>query len=109
MATSSTQGLYDSQETVNELTWIFPGEIAEKSMQRVAELAPEAEAIVVNGMPNFRDADGLPQRMVSLVDDLESQVERPIVSSDFALYWRVFKTLGVRPVETPGRLLSTLA
>ncbi|MDX1576617.1 MAG: hypothetical protein R3285_10515, partial [Kiloniellales bacterium] len=52
-------GLYDTQESVNEQVWIFPGEMAERSMLRVAELAPEAEAIVVNGMPNFRGDDGL--------------------------------------------------
>ena len=35
---------------------------------------PEADAIVVNGMPNFRRADGLPQRIaVSIETGLESQ------------------------------------
>lgn len=103
------QGLYDSQDDVNELTWIFPGEIAEKSMLRVAELAPDAEAIVVNGMPNFRDAEGLPRRMVSLARDLEGLVGKPIVASDLALYWRIFKTLAVAPAGDHGRLLSTLS
>ena len=102
-------GLYDSQETVNEQVWIFPGEIAQESMRRVAELAPDAEAIVVNGMPNFRGDDGLPRRVVSLVGDLEGQLGTPIVASDLALYWRIFKTLGVAPVGDHGRLLSTLA
>jgi hypothetical protein len=86
-------GLYDTQDRVNEQVWIFPGEMAERSMLRVAELAPDAEAVVVNGMPNFRGADGLPRRVVSLA----------------ALYWRIFKTLGVAPVGDHGRLLSTLA
>ncbi len=59
-------GLYETQEKVNDQHWIFPGEMAERSMLRVAELAPEADAVVVNGMPNFRRPDGLPQRMASL-------------------------------------------
>ena len=33
----------------------------------------------------------------------------PIVSSDTALYWRIFKTLGLAPTGSRGRLLSTLA
>ncbi len=103
------QGFYASQEEVNALTWIFPGELAEKSMAYVAEQAPEADAIVVNGMPNWRRADGLPQRALHLVDGLEAAIGKPIVSSDFALYWRIFKTLGVRPERCAGRLLSTLA
>ena len=59
-------GLYDAQEAVNAQHWIFPGEMAARSMRRTAERAPGAEAIVVNGMPNFRRADGLPQRIASI-------------------------------------------
>ena len=102
------QGFYPTQEEVNELTWIFPGELAEKSMQRVAEQAPDVDAIVVNGMPNFRNSAGLPQRMSSLEVDLEKSIGKPIVSSDSALYWRIFKTLGTAPVGEHGSLLSTL-
>ncbi|MFT5111643.1 MAG: maleate cis-trans isomerase [Parasphingorhabdus sp.] len=102
------QGFYKTQQEVNDLTWIFPGELAEKSMQYVAEQAPTAEAIVVNGMPNFRQPDGLPVRMVSIGKELEEAIDKPIVSSDFALYWRIFKTLGVRPEGEHGRLLSSL-
>ena len=68
-------------------------------MRRTAEQAPDADAIVVNGMPNFRRADGLPQRIASLAPELEALVGMPIVSSDFALYWRIFKTLGLAPTS----------
>lgn len=102
------QGHYATQEEVNEATWIFPGELAEKSMTYVAEQAPEADAIVVNGMPNFRRADGLPQRTLAYAPALEEKLGKPIVSSDFALYWRIFKTLGVAPEGDHGHLLNTL-
>ena len=36
------QGFYETQEEVNECTWIFPGDLAQKSMARVAESAPES-------------------------------------------------------------------
>ncbi len=101
-------GLYGTQAEVNALSWIFPGEMALRSMERVAERAPSADAYVINGMPNFRRRDGLPRRMVSLEAELEAVVGKPIVSSDSALYWRIFKTLGVAPTERRGRLLSTL-
>ncbi|MEM9762588.1 MAG: hypothetical protein AAF968_08785 [Pseudomonadota bacterium] len=105
-------GLYDSQDEVNALTWIFPGDMAARSMQRLAERAPEVDAFVVNGMPNFRRPDGLPARMVSLERELEALVGKPIVSSDTALYWRLFKTLGIAPPGNAdgahGRLLSSL-
>ena len=102
------QGFYDTDQEMNDCTWIFPGDLAQKSMLYVAEQAPDADAIVVNGMPNWRRADGLPQRTVSLVDEMESMTGKPLVSSDFALYWNMFKSLGVAPEQAPGRLLSTL-
>jgi len=103
------QGFYQTQEECNAQTWIFPGEMAEKSMLYVAEQAPGADAIVINGMPNWRREDGLPQRAISFVDGFESATGKPVVSSDFALYWRIFKTLGIAPTYSPGRLLSTLS
>ncbi|MDH3694923.1 MAG: hypothetical protein OER96_10175 [Gammaproteobacteria bacterium] len=102
------QGFYATQQEVNDLTWIFPGELAKKSMEYVAEQVPNAEAIVVNGMPNFRRADGLPQRIVSLEVELEAAINKTIVSSDIALYWRIFKTLEIAPTGQHGKLLSTL-
>lgn len=102
------QGFYSDQDMVNELNWIFPGELATKSMVYVSEQAPEADAIVVNGMPNFRRSDGLPQRIVSLETELEQTTGKAIVASDVALYWRIFKTLGLAPTGQHGRLLSTL-
>ena len=77
-------------------------------MLRVAELAPQAEAIVVNGMPNFRRSDGQPQRIVSVQTQLEALTGKPIVSSDSALYWRIFKTLDLVPTQPHGCLLSKL-
>ena len=103
------QGYYAAQQEVNDLTWIFPGDLAKKSMEYVAEQAPSAEAIVVNGMPNFRRADGLPQRIVSLEAELEAATNKIIVSSDTALYWRIFITLGLTPTGQRGKLLSTLS
>ena len=103
------QGFYKTQQEVNDLIWIFPGELARKSMQFVAEQAPEADAIVVNGMPNFRRSDGLPQRMISLENELEQSLGKPVVASDVALYWRVFKTLGISPTGEHGTLLSMLS
>ena len=38
----------------------------------------------------------------------EEAVGKPIVSSDAALYWRIYKSLGTAPVGSQGRLLSSL-
>jgi len=92
------QGLVATQDEVNEATWIFPGAFARQSFERVAERAPEADALVIPGMPNFRRADGLPLRPVSLLREIEDTLGKPIIAADCALYWNVFRTLGVAPV-----------
>lgn len=102
------QGLYATQDQVNAQTWIFPCEVATRSMEITLDRAGDVDAIVVNGMPNFRRADGLPQRMLHLTPALEAAVGKPIVSSDTALYWRIFKTLGLAPKDRHGMLMEGL-
>ncbi|MEM7209929.1 MAG: hypothetical protein AAF434_19065 [Pseudomonadota bacterium] len=103
------QGFFATQEESNDCNWVFPHAMAAQSMQYVAEQAPQADAIVVNGMCNFRRADtGLTERIVSLEVDLEAQIGKPIVASDTALYWRVFKSLRLAPKTPQGKLLSSL-
>ena len=102
------QGLVATQEAVNEATWIFPGDFARRSFEYVANQAPEADVLVSLGMPNFRRADGLPLRAVSVVKEIEEAIGKPIVSADTALYWNIFRTLGVAPMGDVPYLLSTL-
>ena len=101
-------GLVANQEEVNDATWIFPNDFAIRSFEYVAEQAPEADALVIIGMPNFRRADGLPQRPVSILREIEAAIGKPIIASDCALYWNVFRTLGVAPVGEQPHILASL-
>ena len=103
------QGWFKTQEEVNDCIWCFDGGLAEKSFEYVAEKAPNADAYLANGMSNYRRAsDGLAQRFVSLEVGLESMLGKPLITHDNALYWRMFKTLGIAPVTQQGQLLSSL-
>ena len=102
------QGFYATQEEVNACTWIFPHDLAMRSIERVAELAPEADAILVNGMPNWRDAQGIPKRALHHTARWEAAIGKPVIASDTALYWNIFRTLGTRPTGSRGRLLDSL-
>ena len=102
------QGWYDDQEVVNDATWIFPGELALKSCQYAVEQAPDVDAVLVNGMSNYRNADGLPQRFATLAAGIEAAIERPLIAADISLYWQIYRTLGVAPIGTQGSLLSSL-
>ena len=103
------QGWFETQEEVNARIWCFDGDLAEKSMAYVAEQAPNVDAYLANGMCNFRRAsDGLAQRFCSLEIGLEAMLGKPVITHDNALYWRIFKTLGLAPVTEQGSLLSSL-
>lgn len=101
-------GVFDDQQWVNDQHWIFPGEAAVESVVRTAEAAPDADIILINGMPNFRDADGLPRRALFWIEQMEAAVGKPVVSADVSLYWAIFRTVGVRPDHAPGTLLGGL-
>ena len=103
------QGWFETQEQLNDCIWCFDGDLAEKSMQYVAEQAPNADAYLANGMCNFRrESDGLARRWVHLEVELEQMLGKPVITHDNALHWRLFKTLGIAPVTQQGQLLSSL-
>lgn len=102
------QGFYPTQEAVNDLSWVFPGHLAAESIERTLEHAGEVDAVLVNGMPNFVNSDGIPERYVSLVADIEESTGVPILAADLTLYWQIYRTLGESPVGRQGLLLSTL-
>ncbi len=104
------QGWFESQEEVNERRWVFEGDLALKSFLYVAERAPEADAYLINGMCNFRSGPGgSPRRPLHLAAELEAALGKPVVGHDIALYWRVFRSLGLAPEgRRQGRLLDSL-
>ncbi len=103
------QGWFESQEEINACRWVFDGDLAFRSFEYVADQAPAADAYLINGMCNFRSGpNGLPQRSVHLARALEERLGKPVVGHDTALYWRVFKTLGLAPVTPQGQLLESL-
>ena len=103
------QGWFPSQEIVNDHRWVFDGDLALKSFEYVAEQAPDADAYLINGMCNFRSGpNGLPQRPLQLTETLEAALGKPVIGHDTALYWRVFKSLGLRPDVSRGTLLNSL-
>jgi maleate cis-trans isomerase len=104
------QGWFDTQEEINACIWCFDGDLARKSFQYVADKAPNVDAYLINGMCNFRGGpNGQAQRPLHLEVELEAMLGKPIISHDNALYWRIYKTLGIGPVSQQGSLLSSLS
>ena len=103
------QGWFDTQDQVNEKRWIFEGDLAEKSFAFVADQAPQADAYLINGVCNFRTGpNGLPQRPLHITPKLEKMLGKPVIGHDTALYWAIFRDLGINPVGHHGQLLGSL-
>lgn len=103
------QGWFGAQDEVNAKRWIFEGDLAERSFDYVAEQAPNADAYLINGMCNFRSGPGgLPERPLHLSHRLEARLGKPVIGHDIALYWRLFKALGIGPTTQQGQLLESL-
>jgi len=47
--------------------------------------------------------------MLQVVDTVEGETGKPLVASDFALYWAMLKHLGLPAAPGYGSLLSTLS
>jgi hypothetical protein len=103
------QGWFSAQAEVDRCVWCFDESLLWDSFDYVADKAPHVDAYLINGMSNYRrPSDGLAQRPVHHTEALESRLGRPVIGHDTALYWRVFKTLGIAPEITHGQLLSSL-
>ena len=103
------QGWFATQQEVDDCIWCFDEELIWKAFDYVADKAPQADAYLINGMSNYRrESDGIPQRPLHYTKELEEHLGKLVVGHDTALYWRVYKTLGLAPVSDHGRLLGSL-
>lgn len=104
------QGWFETQKEIDDAVWCFDADLAEKSFSYVADKAPNVDAYLINGMCNFRAGpNGQAMRPVSLTIGLEKTLGKPVIGHDTALYWRIFKTLGIGPITPQGSLLSSLS
>lgn len=103
------QGWFECQDDVDRCVWCFDEKLILASFDYVADKAPNVEAYLINGMCNFRrPGDGIAQRPVHYEVALETRLGSMVVGHDTALYWRVFKTLGLAPETKQGKLLRSL-
>ena len=103
------QGWFATQDAVDDCIWCFDEALLWQSFDYVAEKAPHVDAYLINGMSNYRrPSDGLARRPVHHTPALEDRLGKLVVGHDTALYWRLFKTIGVAPEGAHGKLLSSL-
>ncbi len=83
---------------LDPMGWQTPRWAVEESLRRVAEKAPEVDALVVSG-------GGM--RLLDIADGMEHELGKAVVGGDISLYRGILKRLGVtKPVTGHGRLLQ---
>ncbi len=92
---------HEEKLRIEEATfWDYPDNIMFQAGVDAHQRAPMADAIVQTGA-GFR--------MMQVVDAVEGATGKPVVGSDFALYWVMLKYLGLPAAPGYGHLLSTLS
>jgi len=96
-----SQGLYTSQEEIDRaLVRRSPMSYTYKAARMVAAHAPAAECIVVSG-------GGV--TTMDILEPLEHDLGKPVISSLAAQFWEIFARLGVgEPITGRGSLLASL-
>ena len=98
------QGIVSSHEEKlrieAETLWDYPKHIMVAAAVDAYKRAPTADAIVQTGA-GFR--------MLQVVDTVEGETGKPVVASDFSVYWAMLKYLGLPAASGYGYLLSTLS
>lgn len=91
------QGLFPTHDDAFEASFAgFEADVIIRSIEQVAQRHPDAECIVV---------PGLPCRFLHAVAALEGNIEKPVVSY-YAIWWRCLTRLGLGANNRLGRLFS---
>ena len=94
-----SQGFFASQEEAEKARRYFPMSYTYKTARIVAAHAPTADCVVVSGGIYSMD----------LLESLERDLNRPVISSTAAEFWEIFVRLGVgEPIQGRGSLLASL-
>ena len=104
-------GISPDQEELEKTGWVFPKEVAVESMRRAAAADPDCEAVVFTSVPHWSDpaSPKTPLRLFMFVEEIEKEIGKPIVSSEAALLYYTFKSIGVSFPKGHGTLLDRIA
>ncbi len=95
VSTLTDQGLTAAHSKMVDYGWSMTHELTSNSILSVAEVSPNADAIVVTGAGT---------RTLKILSNLESKIKRPIVAADTVLYWAIAQELDLTLKPEMGSL-----
>jgi maleate cis-trans isomerase len=97
VSTLADQGFSPSDAKMSDYGWSMNDELSIKSILKVADVSPMADAIVVTGAGT---------RTLNIHSELESRIKRPIVAADTILYWAIAQELNLTLKPVLGYLTT---
>jgi hypothetical protein len=79
------------------------------SMRQIAELAPDADCFLFTGIPNWRGEQGTVYRTFELVEKIEVELGKTIISSEIALLYSILRHIEIAPPKGYGKMLDSLS
>ena len=100
IASGTESDVFVGEGELDPMDWKTPKHAVKQSVISISRKSPEADCILVTG-------GGM--RLLNIVEDLESEVNKPVISGDLILYWGILRRLGIREgIERQGKLLASL-
>ncbi|MCI0144240.1 hypothetical protein KNN17_22090 [Arthrobacter bambusae] len=94
------QGLFSDEGQMNPPKLWYPASYAYRSAREVADAAPDVDCIVMSGAA---------MHTMDVISPLENDLQKPVISSDAAFFWKLLLLLGVRETSGDwGSLLGSL-
>ncbi len=95
-----SQGFFKSQDTIEETQFWYPMSYTYKAARMVSSHAPEADCVVISGGA---------VRTMDVLEPLEYDLRKPVISSDAAFFWDILTRLDIgEPILGRGSLLASL-
>ena len=96
------QGILPDEEAKLEIEaatmWDYPDELVQAACVEAAKLAPDCDAVCQTGAG---------MRLNYVVESVESETGKPLVSTDLAIYWAVLRAAGLNGEPGNGRLIAS--
>jgi maleate cis-trans isomerase len=93
-------GSFIGTNSWNPMDWKTPVYLIEKAIKNVAQNSPDVDCILVTG-------GGM--RLLDIAEQLEKEVQKPIIGGDLVLYWGILRRLSSKGgIKGHGRLLASL-
>jgi maleate cis-trans isomerase len=100
IAEDTEAGMFIGKGELDPMDWRTPVHAVETAVRTISRITPDADGILVTG-------GGM--RLLDIVEGLEKETGKPVLSGDLTIYWGILRRLAIKEgVCGQGKLLASL-